>query len=108
MYMRIVQAKYKPDFLPEIKEIYDNKIIPRLKITEGCLGVCVIISTIKNDEGISMTLWDSQANAEAYEQSGLYHELLGMVKPFLEDSSEWKIQLSKDLGRLELQVYSIL
>ncbi|MFQ5750812.1 MAG: antibiotic biosynthesis monooxygenase family protein, partial [bacterium] len=45
---------------------------------------------------ISMTLWDQQKHADAYEQSGLFQELLAQAKPFLTDSSDWKIQLSED------------
>ena len=95
--MRIVHAKYKPDLLTEIQKIFENKIIPRLQKTEGCLCVCLIKSEVQKDEGISMTLWDSQAHAEAYENSGLYQEFLKELGPFLDNSSEWKIQLSKDL-----------
>ena len=97
MFMRIVHAKYKPELLTEIQKIFDNKIIPRLQKTEGCLCVCLIKSEIQRDEGVSMSLWDTQDHAEAYEKSGLYQEFLEELKPFLNNSSEWKIQLSKDL-----------
>ncbi len=43
-----------------------------------------------------MTLWDSLEYAEAYEKGGVFQKLLNEVAPFLSDSSEWKIQLSKD------------
>ncbi len=48
------------------------------------------------DELISMTLWDKQEDAQAYEKSGLFQKLHAQVKPFLNASSEWKIQLSED------------
>ena len=102
MYMRLVYARSKPDMSSIIQKIYDDKIIPRIKKMPGCLLSCLIQSDAHADEGISMTLWDSQMHAEAYDQSGLFQELLNEVKPYLSDSSEWKIQLSKEL-KLEYQ-----
>jgi len=102
MYMRLVQAKFTPDSLPHIQKIYEDKIIPQLQKTQGCLCACLIHSEHDNNEGMSLTLWASQADAEAYDKSGLFLELLGKVKPHFSDSSEWKIQLSEDL-QLEYQ-----
>ena len=44
-----------------------------------------------------MTLWESQPSAEAYEKSGSFRQLMDGAKPYLADSSEWKIQLTKDM-----------
>jgi len=102
MYMRLVYARSKPDLVWKIQQIYSEKIITRLKEMPGCLCSCLIQSDAHEDEGISMTLWDSQAHAEDYEKSGIFQELLGEVRPYLSDSSEWKLQLSKEL-KLEYQ-----
>jgi heme-degrading monooxygenase HmoA len=102
MYMRLVHARSKPDLTWKIQQIYAEKIIPRLNKMPGCLCSCLIQSDTHEDEGVSLTLWDSQAHAEDYEKSGIFQQLLGEVKPYLSDSSEWKIQLSKDL-KLEYQ-----
>lgn len=102
MYMRLVQAKYEPDSLPRIRQIYDESIVPRLQTMPGCLCVCLIKSELQKDEGVSLTLWDSKEHAEDYEKSGVFQELLEKVKPYLSESSEWKIRLSKDL-ELEYQ-----
>lgn len=95
MYMRFVQRTYKPDYLHDLQQTYDDFIIPKLKQTNGCLCACLVKNEV-HQEAISITLWDSQENAEAYEKSGLFAELFAQLKPFLEDSSEWKIQLSED------------
>jgi heme-degrading monooxygenase HmoA len=97
MFMRLVHAKSKPDSIAIIQQVYAERIIPRLQKMPGCLFSCLIQSDTHPDEGISLTLWDSQAHAEAYEQSGRFQELLGEVKPYLCDSAEWKVQLSKNL-----------
>ena len=97
MYMRLIQAKYKPDSLSKIRQIFDEKIIPRLQKTPGCLYICLMKSQFHQDEAISMSLWDTKTSVEDYEKSGLYNEFLEEIKPHLSESSEWKIQLSKDL-----------
>jgi len=102
MFMRLVHARSKPDSIAIIQQVYAEKIIPRLQKMPGCLFSCLIQSDTHPDEGISLTLWDSQAHAETYEQSGQFQQLLGELKPYLSDSAEWKVQLSKDL-RVEYQ-----
>jgi len=102
MYLRLVQAKLKAGAIPQLQKAYEDTIIPALEKTPGCLCACLIKSDVSDEEGISMTLWDSLENATQYEESGMYQKLLGSVKPYLSDSSEWKIQLSKDM-KLEYQ-----
>jgi heme-degrading monooxygenase HmoA len=96
MFMRLVQVKVKSDTSDQLPILYSEKIIPALQKTPGCLYASLIRSTHDPDEAISMTLWDSLDHAEAYEQRGMYQKLMNEVTPFLSDSSEWKIQLSKD------------
>lgn len=95
MYMRFVQANYQPENLLLIQQKFDDIIIPTLQETPGCLCVCLVANET-HKEAISITLWDSQENAEEYEKSGLYNKLLGEIVPFLDDSSVWKIQLSEN------------
>ena len=70
MFMRLVHARSKPDSIAIIQKVYAEKIIPRLQKMPGCLFSCLIQSDTHPDEGISLTLWDSQAHADTYEQSG--------------------------------------
>ena len=97
MYMRLVQARYMPASLSIIRKIYDEKIIPELRKMKGCLFACLIRSETQPDEGISFTLWDSQENAESYVKSGAFQSLFEELKPYMSDSSEWKVELTKDL-----------
>ena len=97
MYMRLVQARYMPASVSIIRKIYNEKIIPELRKMNGCLFACLIRSETQPDEGISFTLWDSQENAESYVKSGAFQSLLAELKPYMSDSSEWKVELTKDL-----------
>jgi heme-degrading monooxygenase HmoA len=97
MFMRLVQVKVKPETLAAIPKLYNERIIPVLRQTPGCLFAGLIRSNDRPEESISLTLWDTPEHAEEYERSGLFQKLLHEAEPYLADASEWKIQLSKDL-----------
>lgn len=97
MFMRFVQLKLDPDRIPEFHKRYDERVIPSLQATPGCLYASLIQSIDQPGECISMTLWDKQQSAEAYESGGMYAQLMEGVTAFLADTSEWKVHLSKDL-----------
>lgn len=97
MYMRFVQMKVSTDRMPEMHEYYAQDVIPALHAVEGCLFAGLIRSSEHSDECVSMTLWDSQVNAEAYGKGKLYEKLASGLRPFLAASTEWKVELSKDL-----------
>ena len=96
MFMRLLQVKVKPETSGDLPRIYNEKIIPALQQTIGCLYASLIQSVDHPDESISMTLWDTPDHAEAYEQGGLFQRLLHEAEPYLAETSEWKIQLSQD------------
>ena len=102
MYMRLFQVRVRMNFIPVIRKIYDDEIIPQLQKMQGCLFACLIRSEKQPDEGISLTLWDSEEHAESYVKSGMFQMLVSKLQPYFSDSSEWKVQLSKDL-KLEYQ-----
>ena len=97
MYMRLVQFKTKPDQLANSQQFYKDRVVPALQETRGCVYAGLMQSAQEIEEVVSMTLWSSKADAEAYEKSGLFQTLLEEARPMFADSSEWKMQLSKDL-----------
>ena len=97
MFMRLVQVKIKPEIEPRVNEIYSEKVLSVLQNTLGCLYASLIKSESHPHEYISMSLWESKEHVDAYVESGVYKKVLQDLQPVLADSSEWKIQLSKDL-----------
>ncbi len=96
MYMRFLRINALADKLDTLINFYDKAIVPVLQNTKGCRYACLIQSARHKGECISMTLWDSPADAEEYEKSGRFRQLYDKVRPLMEDSSEWKIQLTTD------------
>lgn len=97
VFMRFLQLKINTEYIQMLRPFYEKSVIPELQKMEGCLFAGLIQSSRSAGEFISMTLWETKSQAEAYEKSGVFQMLLKRVKPFLSESSEWKIQLSKDL-----------
>jgi quinol monooxygenase YgiN len=95
--MRLLQAKAKPDLLWKLRQNYEERVVPALQKTPGCLYACLMQSSHVPEEVISMTMWESQKHAEDYESSGLSRQLFDETRPMLADSSEWRLELSKDL-----------
>ncbi len=103
MFMRLVQMSVDPEKISEFEKVYASTIIPALQSTPGCVYAGLVQSVEDENEGISITFWNRQEDAIAYEQSGKYGELVGAARPFFSASSEWRVQLSDDL-RLEFAV----
>ncbi len=97
MFMRFVRLSVKPDLIDEFADFYDEVVASTLHSVEGCLFATLIRDTSSTRDCISLTLWSSAESAKTYEQSGQYDQLLEKNRPFLIESSEWRVQLTEDL-----------
>lgn len=97
MFMRLLQLKINPDHKDMFEGFYDKIVIPALQKMKGCQFAGLIQSQENPEYFVSMTLWNSYKNAEGYEKSGVFRELLDNSKPFLAETMEWKVQLSENL-----------
>lgn len=96
MFMRFVQLGIKPEAAPAFERFYAHRVGPALLNVDGCVFARLIKSIEQEAEFISFTLWNSQEQALAYEESGQYKALLKENEPFEAVSNEWKIQLTDD------------
>jgi heme-degrading monooxygenase HmoA len=96
MYMRFVRLKVKEGKRGKLRQFYDERVIPALQETEGCLFSSLLQPTGDSDECISLTLWSGAEHAEEYERSGLYDRLLDESDEFLAEASEWRARLTGD------------
>lgn len=98
MFMRILQLNLNPVYIEEFKSFYEDTVEPRLQKVDGCLFASLIKSKPEKDEFISLTFWQTQAQAENYENSGVFKNLTELARPYLYQSGdEWKIQLSENM-----------
>lgn len=76
MFVRCTFFKVVPDKLEEVKQLYTKEVIPVVKQQAGNLDIRLLEPVDKADDFISISEWKTSADAEAYDQSGLYQQLV--------------------------------
>ena len=94
MFMRIVNLKVREGRQRDLARFYEDRVIPALGETEGCLYASLLRPSDDDLECVSMTWWRSREAAESYEASGLYDQLLDESDDFLAEISEGLVQSS--------------
>jgi quinol monooxygenase YgiN len=102
--MRFLYLKINPEYQSLLAPFYNKMVIPELQKTEGCLFAGLVKSSESRSDYVSATLWRSRQQAEAYDNGPSYKKLMEQVRPYLAESTEWKVHLSDDL---ELQYDSV-
>jgi heme-degrading monooxygenase HmoA len=97
MYLRLLQVTLNREKQFELQQMYETRVIPSLQKIEGCLYAALTQNVVDPDEYISMSLWVSKEHVESYERSGVFSELLKEASQYFAGTSEWRIQLSKDM-----------
>lgn len=92
--MRLVRVRLSPGKTGEMRNLYREKILPELRLA-GCLFAALTESAKLPDECVSLTLWNSWETIADYDH-GPFRRLLEEAKPFLAESSEWRVRLSDD------------
>ena len=91
MFMRLVNLKVKEGRLNDFARFYEERTIPALQETRGCLYASLLKPTDDDVECVSMTWWRSREDVDAYEKSGLYDELLDEMDDMMAEVVEWQV-----------------
>ena len=83
MFMRFVNLKVKEGMLRDLARFYEDRVIPALQDSGGCLYASLLQPSDDDRECVSLTFWRSSEAADAYEKSGAYDELLDDSDVFL-------------------------
>jgi len=97
MYLRLVQMNVDPRRSGEFSVKYTERIIPALAKTKGCLYAALALNVRSRNRAVSLSLWNSREDADAYEASGLFRELVDFSRPYFSESTGWQLRLSEDL-----------
>lgn len=79
MHARVTSVTIKPESVDEMTRIYENDVVPVITSQQGCKAVYLLIDRATG-EGISLTLWESEADGSAYEGSGTYQAQVDKVR----------------------------
>jgi len=101
MVVRLVQMRVKPGRMAEFQRFYEEHIIPALEGVTGCRSTALAQNIQRDEELISLTVWDSAQHSSAYERGGMYANLIARSKPYFIEGDEWHLQLGDD-AQLEL------
>ena len=94
MIARLTFFNARPQDFEELRKIYNEQVVPVIRNQRGNVGAWLLEPTNEKDQFISLTEWLSTADADAYESSGTYQELVNKVR-------------SKFQGEPQLRVYNI-
>jgi heme-degrading monooxygenase HmoA len=81
MHARVTTVSVQPDKVAEVTRIYNETLLPVVKAAGGNRGAMLLIDATTG-HGLSITLWNSAADGEAYDTSGTYRELVSKVSSF--------------------------
>ncbi len=81
MHARLTIVQMKPDLIDEIAKLYEDSVIPAAKSQKGFRGA-YLLSDSKSGKGVSITLWDSEEEANANEKSGYYQDQVNKFKEY--------------------------
>ena len=88
MFARIVSLQLKPNASKEFTELLEKNIIPALRKRQGFKDEMLFIDP-GGPEVLAISLWESKANAEAYEHEK-YPEVLKMLGKVIESAPRVK------------------
>ncbi len=79
MFARLSITQIKIDKIDEAIKLFEDSVLPAAKSQKGFRGAYLLTDS-KTGKGVSITLWDSEEDAIANEQSGYYQEQIGKFK----------------------------
>jgi heme-degrading monooxygenase HmoA len=93
MFLRFVRLEVREGSEAAFQRFYRERVMPALGGVDGCL-FAGLLAPWREEAHRSVTLWRSADDARAYEESGLYHELLDESEPFLAARTVWRVRLA--------------
>ena len=79
MFARVTNVQTKVDKLDETIKIFEESVLPAAKSQKGYRGA-YLLTDRKTGKGVSISLWDSEEDAVANEESGYYQEQVSKFK----------------------------
>jgi len=79
-WVRFTYFKLQPEKVDEMKKIYHEEIVPTVREQWGNVDIFLLEPVEKEDDYISCTMWESQADGDIYEASGVYEEAVEKIE----------------------------
>jgi heme-degrading monooxygenase HmoA len=82
MIVRLTHFNFSPGKIEELKKFYNEVAIPTVRKQKGNLDCKLLEPADGKEEYISMTVWETKEDAEAYDRTGVYKSLVEQVRKF--------------------------
>ena len=82
MFARVITVNAQPGKIDEAATVYRDSIIPAAKQQKGFSGAMLLTDPVTG-KGISITLWETEADQKASEASGYVAQQLGKLASVL-------------------------
>lgn len=82
MFARVITVNVQPGKIDEAATVYRDSIIPAAKQQKGFSGAMLLTDPVTG-KGISVTLWETEADQKASEASGYVSQQIGKITPLL-------------------------
>jgi heme-degrading monooxygenase HmoA len=97
MYVRLTYVNFLPGRAEEAKMIYNGELVPAIKKQKGNLD-CRILEPVDNaDDYISMTVWETKEDADAYHSTGIYKKMVERIKDLFSKEGILKVYSSENV-----------
>ena len=90
MYARVVSGQYQSAKMDEGLEMYRNSLAPAARQQQGFKGILGLVDRATG-KGISITLWETEADLKASEASGYYQQQLAKFAPLFSGPPEREV-----------------
>ena len=97
IHLRLVRLRASEGALESLKQSYVETVIPALRDVKGCRNAFLIGNLEAQSQLISVTVWDSARDAEAYDRSPLFQSLLTNTSNLL-SALVWQTTLQSTLA----------
>ena len=82
MFARVITVHAQPGKIDEAATVYRDSIIPAAKEQKGFSSAMLLTDPVTG-KGISVTLWETEADQKASEASGYVSQQVGKIAPLL-------------------------
>lgn len=97
MIVRLTYFNFTPGTIDELKKFYNEVAIPTVRKQKGNLECRLLEPVNTKEEYISMTTWETQADADAYQSNGVYKKLVDQVRKYFAKEPVLKVYRSESI-----------
>ena len=82
MFVRLTFVQFAPESAKDAKRIFMQDVVPVVRKQKGNISIRLLEPTELSDDYISLTEWETKADADAYGNSGTYKQLVGLLNSY--------------------------